>query len=74
LEKNGVETRPMVTGNIAHHPVARLFPEFGERPFPGADQIHARGFYIGLSPLQTDAAIDRLINVFETFFKEYAGR
>jgi CDP-6-deoxy-D-xylo-4-hexulose-3-dehydrase len=71
LEKNGVETRPMVTGNIAHHPVASLFPEFSERPFPGADQIHARGFYIGLSPLQTDVAVDRLISVFDDFLKDH---
>lgn len=71
LEKNGVETRPMVTGNIAHHPVAKLFPEFGVRPFPGADQIHARGFYIGLSPIQTDEVIDRLMSVFDNFLKIY---
>ena len=72
LEKNGVETRPMVTGNIAHHPVAKLFPEFSERTFPGADQIHARGFYIGLSPIQTDEAVERLMGVFDDFLKKYS--
>ena len=71
LEKSGVETRPMVTGNIANHPVARLFPEFGERKFTGADEIHTRGFYIGLSPMQTNESIDRLINVFNSFFENY---
>lgn len=71
LEKNGVETRPMVTGNIAHHPVAKLFPEFGERAFPGADKVHARGFYIGLSPMQTDEAVTRLLKVFDDFLQTY---
>jgi CDP-4-dehydro-6-deoxyglucose reductase, E1 len=71
LEKNGVETRPMVAGNIANHPVARLFPEFGVRSFPGADQIHARGFYVGLSPMQTDQAITRLMEVFDSFLTSY---
>lgn len=71
LEGCGVETRPVVTGNVARHPVAKLFPEFRERQFPGADQIHDRGFYIGLSPLQTDANVDRLIETFDTFLKRY---
>lgn len=71
LEKNGVETRPMVTGNIARHPVASLFQEFNERKFPGADEIHARGFYIGLSPMQTDEAVTRLIDVFNSFLEKY---
>jgi CDP-6-deoxy-D-xylo-4-hexulose-3-dehydrase len=73
LEKAGVETRPMVTGNIAHHPVAKLFPEFSERKFPGADEVHARGFYIGLSPMQTDEAVTRLIDVFNSFLENYTN-
>jgi len=73
LEKHGVETRPMVTGNIAHHPVAKLFPEFSERSFAGADQIHARGFYIGLSPMQTDEAVGRLLGVFDDFLNKYSA-
>jgi len=73
LEKSGVETRPMVTGNIAHHPVAKLFPEFSERNFPGADEVHGRGFYIGLSPMQTDEAVTRLIDIFNNFLKNYTN-
>jgi CDP-6-deoxy-D-xylo-4-hexulose-3-dehydrase len=71
LEGCGVETRPIVTGNVARHPVAKLFPEFRERPFPGADQVHDRGFYIGLSPLQTNANMDRLVETFDAFLKRY---
>ena len=71
LEKHGVETRPIVTGNVARHPVGKLFPEFQTRAYPGADEIHARGFYIGLSPLQDDDAIPRLIETFDQFLKKY---
>lgn len=71
LEGCGVETRPVVTGNVAKHPVARLFPEFRARTYPGADAVHARGFYIGLSPLQTDANVDRMIETFSHFLARY---
>jgi len=71
LEQHGVETRPIVTGNVARHPVAGLFPEFRTREYPGADQVHDRGFYIGLSPLQNEAAMDRLIALFRDFLKKY---
>jgi len=67
LELAGVETRPVVAGNIARHPVSEVFPAFKERAFPGADEIHERGFYIGLSPLYTEAEISRLISVFTAF-------
>lgn len=67
LEGKGIETRPIVAGNLARQPVAALFPEFAKREFPGADQVHERGFYVGLSPLQTDANMERLIGIFEAF-------
>lgn len=71
LETNGVETRPMVAGNLARQPVAEVFPEFLSRSFPGADQIHDRGFYVGLSPVYTEAMIDKLINLFKSFLDTY---
>ncbi len=67
LENNGIETRPIVAGNVARHPVGQLFSEFQERDFPGADEVHQRGFYIGLSPLQSDENISRLIATFDAF-------
>lgn len=64
LEHAGVETRPIVTGNVARHPVGKLFEQF-QQSFPGADEIHYRGFYIGLSPLTTSQNLERLINLFK---------
>lgn len=71
LESAGVETRPIVAGNLARHAVADRFPEFRTRDFKGADEIHQRGFYIGISPIQTDAAMDRLIHAFNEFLAKY---
>jgi CDP-6-deoxy-D-xylo-4-hexulose-3-dehydrase len=71
LESQGVETRPIVAGNLARHPAARLFPAFGAGSFPGADNIHERGFYLGLSPLFTDSSLDRLTTCFESFLGRY---
>lgn len=71
LENNGVETRPIVTGNIARQPVAKLFKGLCDAALPGADIVHERGFYIGLSPLLSDVAMDRLIECFNLFLRGY---
>lgn len=71
LEEKGVETRPIVAGNLARHPVSKLFQEFNEAVYPGADVVHNQGFYIGLSPLQNDEAIDRLLECFQQFLGKY---
>ena len=71
LEQKGIETRPIVAGNLSRHPVSALFPEFRARKFPGADQVHERGFYVGLSPMTTDQSLDELIRVFQEFLERY---
>jgi CDP-4-dehydro-6-deoxyglucose reductase, E1 len=71
LESRGIEIRPIVAGNLARHPVGKLFPEFQLRNYPGANAVHERGFYIGLSPLQSDENVDRLIATFDEFLKKY---
>ena len=72
LEDCGVETRPVVTGNLVKHPVAKkLLSHVFDREYPGADEVHRRGFYVGLSPLFTDDVVDRLVSTFETFLARY---
>jgi CDP-6-deoxy-D-xylo-4-hexulose-3-dehydrase len=67
LEANGVETRPIVAGNLARQPVRDQFSFLREAICPGADHIHTHGFYVGLSPLTTDAEMDRLVGYFDQF-------
>jgi CDP-6-deoxy-D-xylo-4-hexulose-3-dehydrase len=71
LEGAGVETRPIVAGNVARHPVARLFKDFNQEALPGADAVHERGFYIGLSPVQDEASMARLLDCFQRFLSQY---
>jgi CDP-4-dehydro-6-deoxyglucose reductase, E1 len=71
LEKKGIETRPIVAGNIARHPVTKLFLEFENEEFPGADQVHDRGFYIGLTPIVTDEELERLVDTFKSFLAQF---
>lgn len=63
LEEQGIETRPIVAGNLARHPVVDLFPELRAADLPGADAIHDRGFYLGLHPVEGREKLDRLATV-----------
>lgn len=71
LELKGVETRPIVAGNIAKHPVAKIFSEFNKDQYLGADVIHQNGFYLGLSPFHGDEDIERLIDCLQQFIRQY---
>jgi len=71
LESQGVETRPIVAGNIAKHPVANIFPALLEDTYAGANIIHEQGFYLGLSPFHTEQDIDKLIECIDSFLKRY---
>jgi CDP-6-deoxy-D-xylo-4-hexulose-3-dehydrase len=50
LEMNGVETRPVVAGNLARQPGVALFSEISFDALGGADFIHKQGFYLGIHP------------------------
>ena len=71
LEAQGVETRPIVAGNLARQPAFRLFPDIGESYLPGADAVHERGFYLGLHPFDGRKNLDRLAETFEEFILKY---
>ena len=73
LESHGVETRPLVTGNILRHPVREVFPDLQIGSFKGADIVHSRGFYIGLTPMQSDSNFDRLKEILSEYLNPYLG-
>ena len=47
LTINGVETRPIVTGNFTVNPVMKFLKFLPIPPLPAADLIHNEGFFIG---------------------------
>ena len=71
LEEQGVETRPVVAGNLTKQPVCQLYPELQEGNLPGSDAIHERGFYLGLHPFEAITNLDRLADIFEQFIQTH---
>ena len=69
LEEQGVENRPVVTGNIARQRCLRLLGyNFNPNDFPGAEIIHTQGFFIGShnKPVSKELAM-KLSNIIFSF-------
>lgn len=49
LESRGVETRPLIAGNLARQPALRDEKRVLSGHLPGADAVHDRAFYLGLA-------------------------
>jgi CDP-6-deoxy-D-xylo-4-hexulose-3-dehydrase len=49
LESRGVETRPLIAGNLARQPALREESRVLAGDLPGADAVHERAFYLGLA-------------------------
>jgi CDP-6-deoxy-D-xylo-4-hexulose-3-dehydrase len=48
LLDRGIDTRPIVSGNMALQPAMRMLPvDLSLAPFDGAQRVHERGVYIG---------------------------
>jgi CDP-6-deoxy-D-xylo-4-hexulose-3-dehydrase len=54
LVEYGIETRPLVGGNLARQPAFAHFRNFTCGTLDNADVIHDRGFYVGLPPFERD--------------------
>lgn len=51
LESAGIETRPIIVGNMLRHPLSRNLPlSPAQRPLPACDEVFDRGLMIGLNP------------------------
>lgn len=65
LESKGIETRPIVAGNLARQPAAAILGDVDPSAYRGADQIHQRGFYLGLSPGFDDVVFQRMLETLD---------
>ena len=61
LKSCGVDTRPLVGGNLARHPAFWKYRDIAVGPLRGANIIHDRGFYVGLPPIECE--MDSLIGI-----------
>jgi|DEB19_MinimDraft_3_1074340.scaffolds.fasta_scaffold11615_2 CDP-6-deoxy-D-xylo-4-hexulose-3-dehydrase len=74
LEENGVETRPVVAGNLARQPAMSNFPEISYDDLSNSDYVHNNGFYIGIHPEIDEAKIAKVANVIDRFFVIRGGK
>lgn len=63
LEDEGVETRPILAGNLIRQPAAGRHDLRGS--FPGADRVHDRGLYVGLHPF--DTGVEKVAKLIDGF-------
>ena len=72
LEENGIQTRPIFTGNILKQPgfasIDRI--EFG-KDFPNANAIMRRGFVVGCNQGLTKEHIEYMKDVFSRFLNKF---
>ena len=70
LEKNGIETRPIISGNFANQPGAKKYQLTNNQKFPNTDIVYDKSFFIGL-PTQkiNNTFLNKIVSAFEKSFK-----
>lgn len=71
LGQRGIETRPIIAGNLARHPFLASHPTVLCGPLPGADLLHDRSFYIGLPSVDDEAGIASVEEALGDFMKAH---
>ena len=65
LYKNGVENRPIISGDFSQQPALNKYKIVKQKKYKNADYIHKYGFYIGLySEKLTNSDLEKLKNSF----------
>jgi CDP-6-deoxy-D-xylo-4-hexulose-3-dehydrase len=68
LLKRGIDTRPIISGNMALQPAIKIFNvDLSMGPFAGAQLIHERGFFVGChsKPLDDERIYQLVTTVLE---------
>lgn len=63
LKENGIEYRPIISGNILLHPAFRKYKLCTQRETPNVQILHQNGVYVGNSQFVDKRRIDRLISI-----------
>ncbi len=72
LDASGVETRPVVAGNLAKQPAIMADERIICGPLPGADLVHEQGFYIGIASFDDEAGISFVSDTIDQFIRDMA--
>ena len=63
FKSEGIEYRPIISGNLLRHPAFKRFRLCTERENPNVCLLHKNGVYVGNSQFVTEEKIDRLISI-----------
>ncbi len=70
LEKNGIETRPIISGNFTQQPGAKKYQLINNQKFPNTDLVYDKSFFIGLPTKKIDNKfLNKIVSAFEKSFK-----
>lgn len=69
LEAAGVETRPVICGNVARHQAMRHLPHRSASDLAGANRVMDCGLYFGSHPMTSDEDVDHVVGVIKRFFQ-----
>tara|TARA_B100000886_G_scaffold307078_1_gene239875 strand:+ start:25382 stop:26674 length:1293 start_codon:yes stop_codon:yes gene_type:complete len=66
LESEGIESRPLIAGNLIKHPAGERYNlKAANDKLEGADYHHSKSFYVGLTPYHTKDDVEKLIKTIE---------
>ena len=71
FNEHGIETRPIIAGNLARQPAVLNDPRIITGQLPGADFVHRNGFYIGLASRDDEPGTTYVAEVLSEFMKVY---
>lgn len=71
LEKFGIETRPIVAGNLARQPALKKFTNISYGSLSGADYVNDYGFYIGIHPTTKIKDLKKVIQVMDDYLMNW---
>ena len=66
LEKSGIETRPIISGNFLKQPAIKKYKINSNKKFKNADYVNEKGFFIGLqTKIMKYNHLKKLVKAFE---------
>lgn len=74
LEAAGIETRPIIAGNITRQPALQGSRYRTVGMLPNATVVHERGLFIGNNPGLTEPVLDFIVATLTGFLERHGGR
>ncbi len=71
LEKNGIETRPIISGNMAKQPAVKMYPHRVSGNLSHANYVMNNGLAIASHQSLNNDMCNHIIKVFKNFLKAY---